>query len=69
MKRLLLVFLTVLVVSCSFDNKTGIWRDASTTLEEKQSLKTITDNDSNKRLEDVFIKKKLSTKKKNPSIF
>jgi len=66
MKRLLLVFLTVLVVSCSFDNKTGIWRDASTTLEEKQSLKTITDNDSNTRLEDVFIKKKTFNQEKEP---
>jgi len=69
MKRLLLVFLTVLVVSCSFDNKTGIWRDASTTLEEKQSLKTITDNDSNKRLEDVFIKKKTFNQEKEPVNF
>ena len=29
MKRLILIFISLLLVNCSFDNKTGIWKDGS----------------------------------------
>ena len=54
MKRLLLIFLAVIVTSCSFDNKTGIWKDASKISKNNQSSKTISDNNLNTRYEDVF---------------
>ena len=44
MKRLLLVFVAVGFISCSFDNKTGIWKDASNTPVDNQTSKSITDN-------------------------
>ena len=58
MKNLLFVFVAVIVTSCSFDNKTGIWKDATNTLIDNQTTKSITDNKSNTRYEDVFIKNK-----------
>ena len=58
MKNLLFVFVAVIVLSCSFDNKTGIWKDATNTLIDNQTTKSITDNKSNTRYEDVFIKDK-----------
>ena len=69
MKRLLLIFVTTVIVSCSFDNKTGIWKDASKISKKNQSSKTISDNNLNTRYEDVFLKKKLSMKKRNLLIF
>jgi outer membrane protein assembly factor BamB len=56
MKRLFLVFVTIVFASCSFDNKTGIWKDASNTSLESQTTKSITENKSGTRYEDIFIK-------------
>ena len=56
MKGLLLVFIIVTLTSCSFDNKTGIWKDASNTSLESQTTKSITENKSGTRYEDIFIK-------------
>ena len=67
MKRLLLVFLAVIVTSCSFDNKTGIWKDASKISKKNQSSKTISDNNLNTRYEDVFLKKKTFNEEKKPT--
>ena len=47
MKRLLLIFAVVLVTSCSFDNKTGIWKDGTDINQDYQSPKTITNNNLN----------------------
>ena len=58
MKRLLLVFVTVVFTSCSFDNKTGIWKDASNTPLENQSGRLIEENKPGTRYEDIFTKKK-----------
>ena len=56
MKRLLLIFAVVLVTSCSFDNKTGIWKDGTDINQDYQSPKTITNNNLNTKYEDIFTK-------------
>jgi outer membrane protein assembly factor BamB len=55
MKRLLLVFFTIAVTSCSFDKKTGIWNDASDIAVDNQSPKIINSNSST-QYENVFTK-------------
>jgi outer membrane protein assembly factor BamB len=69
MKRLLLVFVTVVFTSCSFDNKTGIWKDASNTPLENQSGRLIEENKPGTRYEDIFTKKKPFNDEINPSNF
>jgi len=54
MKRLLLIFIAILVTSCSFDNKTGIWKDASNTVADNKDYKTIEVSNSNTRYEKIF---------------
>ena len=54
MKRLLLIFIAILVTSCSFDNKTGIWKDASNTVANNKDSKTIEVSNSNTRYEKIF---------------
>ena len=54
MKRLLLIFIAILVTSCSFDNKTGIWKDASNTVADNKDSKTIEVSNSNTRYEKIF---------------
>ncbi len=66
MKRLLLIFVTTVIVSCSFDNKTGIWKDASNIPIDNQNPKSIEDNNSNPRYEDIFIKNKTYNEEKDP---
>ena len=56
MKRFLLVFVALMLFSCSFDNKTGIWKDASIILDDNQGLESISDNLSATRYEDIFLK-------------
>ena len=41
MKSLILIFTTLIIVSCSFDNKTGIWIDASNVLIDNNNDKSI----------------------------
>ncbi len=49
MKRFLLIFITITVTSCSFDNKTGIWKDAANIPVENQSKELIDVNNSTPR--------------------
>ena len=56
MKRLLLVFVTILFSACSFDNKTGIWKDASTTPVENKIGKSISKNLPSTKYEKIFSK-------------
>ena len=67
MKRLLLIFVTIAITSCSFDNKTGIWKDAANTPIENQNPKSITGNNSESRYEDIFVKNKTFDEEKEPS--
>ena len=62
MKRFLLVFVTILLTSCSFDNKTGIWKDASSIPVENKNAKSISKKSSTTRLENVFIKNQVFNK-------
>ena len=62
MKRFLLVFVTILLTSCSFDNKTGIWKDASSIPVENKNAKSISKKLSTTRLENVFIKNQVFNK-------
>jgi outer membrane protein assembly factor BamB len=64
MKRLLLVFVTIVFTSCSFDNKTGIWKDASNTPASNQAPRSITENEEPTRFEDVFVKNKIFNEEK-----
>ena len=41
MKRLFLISISLLLISCSFDNKTGIWKDASDISLEKKEVKDL----------------------------
>jgi len=66
MKRLLLIFVTILIVSCSFDNKTGIWKDVADISRDNQNPKTITDNNINTKYEDIFIKNKTFNEEVEP---
>jgi len=59
MKKLLLVLGLLFLTSCSFDNKTGIWKDASNIPVDDQASKSIVENQSDKRYEDIFIKNKI----------
>mgnify|MGYP006129238425 FL=1 len=69
MQRLLLIFIAVAVTSCSFDNKTGIWKDATKIPVESQSTETIVDNNSNARYENTFIKNETFNEEKEPLKF
>ncbi len=65
MKSLFLIFTTLLVTSCSFDNKTGIWRDASKIVLENQNTNLSESGQTQRRLEDVFTKNKIFNEEKN----
>ena len=70
MKRLLLICVTIILTSCSFDNKTGVWKDASNIPVDNQATKSITENKLGTRYEDIFIKNKNFNEEKkslNPS--
>jgi len=58
MKRLLLVFVIVVFTSCSFDNKTGIWKDASDIPVDNRTINSITKNKLSTRYEDALTKNK-----------
>jgi len=59
MKRLFLIFAIIICGSCSFDNKTGIWKDASNIPVDNRNVKTIENENFTNRYEDIFVKKKI----------
>ena len=59
MKRLLIVFITLFFISCSFDNKTGIWKDASTIPVDKQDVRIISENSTAERYESISTTEKM----------
>ena len=69
MKELLLILVIIVVSSCSFDNKTGLWKDASNIPVEIQNPQSIERNNSNTRYEDVFLKTKTFDEEKEPLNF
>ena len=68
MERLLLVLITILITSCSFDNKTGIWKDATNTSVENQSSKSILKENQSSRYEDFITKNKTFNEEKKSKI-
>jgi len=64
MKRLLLVFVTLVFTSCSLDNKTGIWKDASEIHVDRQNSESITNNQTNTRYENINTKNKIFNEEK-----
>jgi outer membrane protein assembly factor BamB len=64
MKSFILIFVVLIMTSCSFDNKTGIWKDASSIPVDGQVVKSVNENDSVSRYEDIFIQDKPFNKEK-----
>ena len=58
MKNFILVCIAIILVSCSFDDKTGIWKDAATTPVERQEISPLNENIKS-RFETVFQKEKI----------
>jgi outer membrane protein assembly factor BamB len=64
MKSFILIFVTVLASSCSFDNKTGIWKDASIITDENIT-RPVGDTDQVNQYEYIFTKKKIFNEEQN----
>jgi len=64
MKKFFIVIIALSFLSCSFDNKTGIWNDASSVLVDMQDSKYITNDTSNSRYEDIVTKNKIFNEEK-----
>ena len=64
MKWLISILFSILLVGCSFDDKTGIWNDASNIPVEISKSDTINKKKVNSRFEDVFIDKKIFNEEK-----
>ena len=63
MLRLFTIFLSfILLINCSFDNKTGIWQDVEKT---KKSAKIEREKG---KLKDIFIEKKLFNEEKKVKV-
>ena len=63
MLRLFTIFLSfILLINCSFDNKTGIWQDVE---KAKQSAKIEREKG---KLKDIFIEKKLFNEEKKVKV-
>ena len=56
MRSLILVFVVLLIPSCSFDNKTGLWKDASDIPVDNRTVKSIDSNNEQNVYQDVFTK-------------
>ena len=68
MKRLLIILGVIILASCSFDNKTGIWKDASNIPVEDSGLGSIQNDNANQRYEEIFTKDKIYNEEKVGSI-
>jgi outer membrane protein assembly factor BamB len=64
MSKLLLIFILTLITSCSFDNKTGIWQDASDIPIDNRVSKSISEDTSVTRYENIFVKNKIFSEEK-----
>ena len=56
MQVFFLIFIYITISSCSFDNKTGIWKDASNTTVETKATTSIKDNNLQTRYENIYSK-------------
>ena len=67
MKKYILIFASLILVSCSFDNKSGIWNDASNIPLETKDGNSINTSKSSRRYEDVVTKKQIFDREINVS--
>ena len=65
MKRFIIIFIITTLTSCSFDSKTGIWKDASNFPIENQDVISIESGDSKNRYEEVFTRDFIYSEEKN----
>jgi len=56
MQVFFLIFIYITISSCSFDNKTGIWKDASNTTVETKDTTSIKNNNLKTRYENIYTK-------------
>ena len=67
MRNLILIVATTIIVSCSFDNKTGIWKDISDIEQETQETKSTIEDNTSPRYENIFTKNKIFNEEKKLS--
>ena len=65
MKSLFSILVMLSITSCSFDNKTGIWKDASNTSFEIEDTILTENNETQRRVENVFTKDQIFNEEKN----
>ena len=68
MKTFILIFFIFTLLSCSFDNKTGIWNDASNIKVDSSVVDSIDSSQTTTRYEDIFVKKKIFNEEVDASI-
>jgi len=64
MKNIILIFIVTIIVSCSFDNKTGIWKDITDIEQESQETKSIIEDNISPRYESIFTKNQIFNEEK-----
>ena len=64
MKNIILIFIAAIIVSCSFDNKTGIWKDITDIEQESQEAKSVIEDKSTPRYESIFTKNQIFNEEK-----
>ena len=64
MKRLILIFTLILIANCSFDNKTGIWKDESSISIDTSKTKALENNSNKRNYEDVFLENQVFNEEK-----
>ena len=64
MKNIILIFIVIFIVSCSFDNKTGIWKDITDIEQESQETKSIIEDNISPRYESIFTKNQIFNEEK-----
>jgi len=64
MKRLNLIFILILIINCSFDNKTGIWKDESSISIDTSKTKALENNINKRNYEDVFLENQVFNEEK-----
>ena len=68
MKRFLTIFVSIIAfTACSFDDKTGLWKDATKITLENGNSRSIENNNSNIRYENIFIREKTFYEEKETS--
>ena len=69
MNKFLPIIVAIVLNSCSLDNKTGIWKDASNIPLDNQDVETISNSQDDIRYEDVNLKNETYNKEKAPLNF